>query len=101
MLQEHTRASPMMETLYRTYVAKKCAETTPGVGPRTDMFAVGGGGYLPLPEVMIRLFEDTREKADKAGSMIREAAWESTKDFLDRIMTRPPPAEPKKSEEET
>jgi hypothetical protein len=41
MLAGHHRASPVPETLFLTYLAKKRAEVAPGVGGETDMLMVG------------------------------------------------------------
>ena len=58
MLARHGFNSPMPETLLRVYVAKKRAETAPGVGKDTDMFFIGpkiGASSTIRADILVKL----------------------------------------------
>lgn len=60
----HTPAKLPIDTLLLTYIAKKRAETAPGVGKDTDVFVVSGlGAYGKLTSVpLLRTLEDAYNK---------------------------------------
>lgn len=60
----HTRKKPFLETLYRTFVAKKRAEIVSGVGSATDMFIAYGANKAEMlnREMVIDLEREHRSR---------------------------------------
>jgi hypothetical protein len=65
-LGAQTRSSPLVDTVYRVFDAKKASEVAPGVGPRTDMAIVTTNGTKMLSEgvlkVLLEIFNESEGK---------------------------------------
>jgi hypothetical protein len=78
MLQGHTPASSLAETMLLGYLAKKRSEVAPGVGPDTDIFFFGPqlGSFSPT------LHDDLRNKLEaEYGKIIQQEkkSWHEQK----------------------
>jgi hypothetical protein len=82
MLAGHHRESPIPDTLFLTYLAKKRAEVAPGVGKETDMLMVGRElGSLqnvmtPIVQQMDAIYQYYRTQEQSALSTARLKATE-------------------------
>jgi hypothetical protein len=68
MLEEYDCFFPFYEALFLTYLAKKRAESSPGVGKKTDLFVINHEGWRSLAkeqeflEGKFQEFEESRKK---------------------------------------
>ena len=82
MLAGHHRESPIPDTLFLTYLAKKRAEVAPGVGKETDMLMAGNKlGSLqnlvqPIVQQMDAIYKDYRNQEQQALATARLKATE-------------------------
>lgn len=63
-LGAQTRSSPLVDTVYRVFDAKKASEVAPGVGPETDMAIVTAGGIKVLSEKVLKTLLEIFNKAE-------------------------------------
>ncbi len=80
----HSRYSPMQETLFLTYLAKKRSEIAPGVGKNTDMFTIGPelGSHANLDNISgfdMKRIHDIYEKFEGEQRNMFESAKKKTK----------------------
>jgi hypothetical protein len=68
-LGAQTRASPLVETLYRVYDSKRASEMAPGVGQQTDISIVyDDRTMIASPELLAALFEVFSKSGGKLPS---------------------------------
>jgi hypothetical protein len=96
MLQRHVRTVALVEGLVSAYFSKRRAETAPGVGVETDMFAIGPalGQYVVVHQTVLealrQIYDQERASAAQADHVAREAAQR----FVNSITVKPAPQAP-------
>jgi hypothetical protein len=79
-LGAQTRSSPLVDTVYRVFDAKKASEVAPGVGPQTDMAVVTASGTKMLSAgVLNTLLEIFNESEGKKPSSLDKLERELNK----------------------
>jgi len=72
-LGAQTRSSPLVDTVYRVFDAKKASEVAPGVGPQTDMAIVTASETKMLSESVLKtLLEIFNESEGKKPSSLNK-----------------------------
>jgi hypothetical protein len=87
MLSRHSWNAPIPDTLLRVFIAKKRAETAPGVGQDTDMLMIGptlGQSTLIRPDVMSDL-EKIYGKLKKGEAKILEEADKEIQTYVENM----------------
>jgi hypothetical protein len=87
MLSRHSWDAPIPETLLRVYIAKKRAETAPGVGKDTDVFMVGpnlGQSTTIRPEVVGHL-DKIYNKLKSEEAKILKTADKEVQAYVDKL----------------
>jgi hypothetical protein len=79
-LGAQTRSSPLVDTVYRVFDAKKASEVAPGVGPQTDMAVVTAGETKMLSEGVLKVLSEIfNESEGKKPSSLDKLASELNK----------------------
>jgi len=61
-LAQHTKATPLVETVYSVYEAKRASEVAPGVGKLTDMAILKDGATFEVPEQLFKVLEEIHKE---------------------------------------
>jgi hypothetical protein len=94
-LWEHGPVTPLADTLFITYLAKKRAEIAPMVGRDTDMFIIADQNAVDLhADVQTALearYQAFKRQEDKAGQQARTRMQEWVDKFLQSLQQPPTP----------
>jgi hypothetical protein len=90
MLQRHAWNSPVTDTLLLAYIAKKRAETAPGVGHETDMFMIPHlGGFDTLSAAAMEKLQAEYEQILEGERSIFNKSKLEMKTYVEKISEKP------------
>ena len=101
MLARHSYLTPNAEALLVLYSAKKDAEVAPGVGPETDVWALGPqvGQWVRVDGEMLAKLEIERRRIRSRNNAVWKKAKEEMSRYVEKLgkraaesQAKPPPS---------
>jgi 20S proteasome alpha/beta subunit len=89
---KYEQSWPFARALLLTYSAKRRAESAPGIGQATDMFAIYGTGAVMIADNIVQRVRKIYEAKEKAKNKAENRGLVEMEKFVSEIYDKPAPA---------